>query len=67
MKKQKNKYMKKYTVSAQTFTSLRQAEEKIEQWMKDETFKRGSKVYLITEVYEPKIKLVKIKSKGGLV
>ena len=65
--KQNKKVEKLYTVSAQTFTSLRQAEEKIEKWIEDETFNQDSKVYVITEVYEPKIKLVKIKSKGGLV
>lgn len=55
---------KRYTVSSQTFNSLAEAEKQIQKWNDDGTLREGTKVFEITEnVYEPKLKLVKLPVK----
>jgi hypothetical protein len=54
----KQKY---YTISTMMCGSLKEAEEKIEAWIEADTLKHNTKVFEITEIYEPKIKLEKVK------
>lgn len=51
----------KYTISTIICDSLKEAEEKIEEWIKDDCLQHHTKVFEINEVYEPKIKLEKVK------
>jgi len=52
----------KYTISTIICDSLKEAEEKIEEWIDADCLNHDTKVFEIKEVYEPKIKLEKVKS-----
>lgn len=53
--------MKKFVLSSSAFETKQQAETKITRWFKDGSFNPDVKLYKIVEVYEPRLKFVKIK------
>jgi hypothetical protein len=51
----------KYTISTIICDSLKEAEEKIEEWIDADCLNHDTKVFEIKEIYEPRIKLEKVK------
>jgi len=47
-----------YVASATEFDSLEEAEEQIQRWARSGQIKHGTKVYRVTKIYQPEIKLV---------
>ena len=54
---------RQFTVSTFIFNSLKEAEMKLADWREAGTLNDKSKVFEIKEIYQPIIKLVKIKLK----
>jgi hypothetical protein len=53
--------MKKFVLSASEFDNIKSAEEQVEDWQRNGTLKENTKLYVVTEVYDLKLKFTKRK------
>jgi len=53
--------MKKFVLSASEFNTVKEAENKVAVWNKDDDLNMDTKLYKIVEVYDLKLKFVKRK------
>jgi len=53
--------MKKYVISSTTFSTLKEAEEQLNEWNDNDTLDKMAIVYKVKAEYSPVLKLLKIK------
>ncbi len=53
--------MKKFVLSASEFDSIKSAERQVEDWQRNGTLKEDTKLYVVSEIYDLKLKFVKRK------
>jgi len=53
--------MKKFVLSASEFDDIKSAERQVEDWQRNGTLKEDTKLYVVTEIYDLKLKFIKRK------
>jgi hypothetical protein len=53
--------MKKFVLSASEFDSIKSAERQVEDWQREGTLKEDTKLYVVKEIYDLKLKFIKRK------